>query len=400
MQLRSGLPIWRMIHPEPAALPSLADDIRCDALVIGGGISGAMIAHDLVREGIDTVLIDKRHPGLGSTAASTGLLQYEIDSHLCDLIEKVGEDHAVHAYHRGLRAIDEIEAMTLELHDRCGFARRESLYFASSDHDGRELKREYDCRRHFGFDVRWLDRDELREFSSIDAPGAIVSRGDAQIDPYRFTQLVLDRAQASGLRVYSQTNVQSMDESGGVVIARAQSGSVTSRRVIYATGYESEKYLGQKVGSLHSTYAVASEPLESFTPWPNQCLIWETARPYFYARQSEDGRALIGGEDTDFSTDHQRDELVERQVNRLMLRFSKLFPDIPFEPAVAWAGTFGETEDGLAYIGQPPNRPLAYFALGYGGNGITFGMIAAKLIADLYVGRRNADAEVFGFGRR
>jgi glycine/D-amino acid oxidase-like deaminating enzyme len=80
-------------------------------------------------------------------------------------------------------------------------------------------------------------------------------------------------------------------------------------------------------------------------------------------------------------------------------RFRRLFPGTDLIPECAWGGVFAETKDGLAFIGQPPNRPRAYFALGYGGNGITFSAIASKLIADLYLGRPNPDAEVFRFSR-
>lgn len=62
-----------------------------------------------------------------------------------------------------------------------------------------------------------------------------------------------------------------------------------------------------------------------------------------------------------------------------------MFPRIDLEVSYTWAGTFGETKDGLAYIGQTPEFPHAYFALGYGGNGITFSVIAAKIITDLHL---------------
>jgi glycine/D-amino acid oxidase-like deaminating enzyme len=108
---------------------------------------------------------------------------------------------------------------------------------------------------------------------------------------------------------------------------------------------------------------------------------------------------MIGGADTAFWDDHRRDRLVERKTRRLKKRFEKLFPALEFVPACEWAGTFGESEDGLAYIGRPPDQPRAFFAVGYGGNGITAGVIAARLITDLYVGRPNVDAAVFRFGR-
>lgn len=87
------------------------------------------------------------------------------------------------------------------------------------------------------------------------------------------------------------------------------------------------------------------------------------------------------------------------QTRNLAHRFNALFPAADFEVAYAWAGTFGETEDGLAYIGHSPERPDDYFALGYGGNGITMSVIAARLIADDFLGRPNPDAHIFRFGR-
>ena len=82
-----------------------------------------------------------------------------------------------------------------------------------------------------------------------------------------------------------------------------------------------------------------------------------------------------------------------------MQKFGRLFPDVPLEVAFAWAGTFGETKDGLAYIGVHPRFPHTWFALGYGGNGITFSLIAAEIIRDDFLGRENRDARIFRFGR-
>ena len=82
-----------------------------------------------------------------------------------------------------------------------------------------------------------------------------------------------------------------------------------------------------------------------------------------------------------------------------MRRWWRLVPGLPLEVAYAWAGTFGETKDGLAYIGVHPRFPHAYFALGYGGIGTTFSLIAAEIIRDCFLGRNNRDARLFRFDR-
>jgi glycine/D-amino acid oxidase-like deaminating enzyme len=53
----------------------------------------------------------------------------------------------------------------------------------------------------------------------------------------------------------------------------------------------------------------------------------------------------------------------------------------------------------LAYIGESPEWPGTYFALGYGGNGITMSVVAAGIIADDYFGQPNSDRHIFRFDR-
>ena len=186
----------------------------------------------------------------------------------------------------------------------------------------------------------------------------------------------------------------------GVDLRTAGGATVRARRVVFATGYETPEFLDRKIVRLHSTFALATAPIERFDGWgEDRCLIWETARPYFYARTTGDGRAVIGGADRPFATAHNRQRLLTRQTARLERHFAKLFPAIPCDVDWRWGGTFGETRDGLPYIGTVRQFPHGYFALGYGGNGITFSWIAANLLLDRFLERRNGDAELFAFDR-
>ena len=76
------------------------------------------------------------------------------------------------------------------------------------------------------------------------------------------------------------------------------------------------------------------------------------------------------------------------------------FPEENLRPEFAWSGTFGKTKDSLPYIGEFKKTPNAYYALGFGGNGITFSVIAAKIITDQILGNRNQDSEIFSFERK
>ena len=105
--------------PEP-----LPTNRRCDVLVIGAGITGALVADALTAEGLHVIAIDRRNPGLGSTSASTALLQYELDIHLADLITRVGRERAVAGYRACLEGVRAIARIANDLTDDVDFRRR------------------------------------------------------------------------------------------------------------------------------------------------------------------------------------------------------------------------------------------------------------------------------------
>jgi glycine/D-amino acid oxidase-like deaminating enzyme len=401
MDLRSGQAFWLLQNGLIASYPSLKQDISCDVAVIGGGITGALVAYHLVEAGMDVVVVDRRDIGAGSTAASTALLQYEVDTPMTELIKKVGKPNAERSYLLCLEAIGKIERLVEKVGVDCSFQKKKSLYLATTKDDVDGLREEYAARKAIGIDLDFLERNDITSRFSFDAPAALLSYTAAQLDPYRFTFALLNRGMEKGLRVYDRTHITKFaSEKNGVELQTERGNKIKARRVVFATGYEAQEQLKRKVVNLISTYALISEPTDSFVGWgEDQCLIWETARPYLYLRTTSDGRILMGGEDEPFQDDEKRDRLIPKKTEKLVKRFGDLFPQIDLEVAYSWAGTFGETKDGLAYIGSVKEYPSAYFALGYGGNGITYSMIAAELIRDLICGHPTPDAEIFSFER-
>ncbi len=400
MDLRSGYPYWLVAHGLPRTYPPLGGDISCDAAIIGGGITGALIAHNLVEAVIDTVVLDKRDIGWGSTSATTGLIQYEIDTPLRELVGLVGAEHAVRSYRAALGAIDTLESIARSVGPACGFRRRQSVQLASRKSDVAGLREEHELRRKRGFAVDWLAERDIRDRFPFRKAGALLTHDAADIDPYQTTYALLARASDQGLRTFDRTEVTRFDADGaGVRLLTDRGHTVSARRLVFATGYESEQYLKRRVGELVSTYAIASEPVDDIEGRFAQCVIWETASPYLYLRTTLDGRAMVGGEDEGFVDPQRRDRLIARKARALEKKFRRLFPTIPIETAFAWAGTFAHTNDGLAYIDRSPDIADAYVALCYGGNGITFAVLAGEIIRDDMLGRTNENADLFRFDR-
>jgi glycine/D-amino acid oxidase-like deaminating enzyme len=108
----------------------------------------------------------------------------------------------------------------------------------------------------------------------------------------------------------------------------------------------------------------------------------------------------VGGEDDPFRNPDHRDARVPGKAETLLKKARRLFPRIEMELAYAWAGTFGESEDSLPYIGaHPRGDSRVLYALGYGANGIPFSAIAAEVLTATILGRRHRYQHTFACDR-
>src|SRR5215203_5670684 len=130
MKLISGPSPWPSAESNSRLAAPLVGDETADVLVIGAGFVGAAVADELTARGMETVVVDRRDLAEGSTQASTGLLQYDLDVPLFKLVERIPKAHAARAFQLGVEAIELLEQTTRGLD--VGFERRRSLYVAST----------------------------------------------------------------------------------------------------------------------------------------------------------------------------------------------------------------------------------------------------------------------------
>jgi glycine/D-amino acid oxidase-like deaminating enzyme len=194
MDLTTDHPYWAVKDGILASYPPLEADLHCEVAVLGAGITGALAAEALSAEGHDVVVLDARDICHGSTCASTALLQYEIDTHLVDLIARHGERIGEIAYRACHEAIDRLEEKIRTLNIECGFVRRPSVYLASRSEEWPLLQQEARARRRLGIEVEeWSSTDIAARFGFVRS-GALMSPQAAEVDPYRLAHGLLAAA--------------------------------------------------------------------------------------------------------------------------------------------------------------------------------------------------------------
>jgi glycine/D-amino acid oxidase-like deaminating enzyme len=396
--LRTGEPIWAASrHPLVKQSP-LRRSTRADVVVIGAGISGSLVAQRLCEAGRRPLMLERRRGALlGSTAASTALLQFELDTPLVHLVRKVGKRAAQRAWLCSHWAVNELRTLARELGIRSQFETRPSLYLAGNLLSASGLRREALARQKLGLPSEFLERRALRHHFAIDRAAAILSHGNAEADPVRLAAGFLRAAIRSGARLHAPHEVTDIQAAArGATIATADGLEIRARHVVICTGYELPKIVPTAKHRILSTWALATAA-QRHEPWPQRALIWEASEPYLYARTTHDGRVICGGEDEDFAEEARRDALIPAKTMRLRKKLAKLFPQLDTRAAFAWTGSFGASTSGLPSFGAIPGYPNCFAVLGYGGNGITFSMLAATAIARAVRGKPDPHSRVFAF---
>ncbi len=376
----------------------LTRDLSTDVLIIGAGISGALMAEALSRTR-DVVILDRRGPAEGSTAASTALVEHEVDTPLTHLAGQIGMDKAVRAWRRSALAVHALADRTRDLGIAADLRRADNLYLAGNVLDADGLRAEGEARRRASLETVFLGRKALKDRFGIGRAAALLAHGDIALDPRRLTAGHLNAAIGRGAALHAPVDVVDVEtHRDGVTAVTAGGPAIRASAVVFCTGYEMPKWVPQGRHQVLSTYAIATRP-QPRRLWPEDCMIWEASDPYLYLRSTPDGRVICGGEDEEFADDEARDALIDRKAAAIARKLKKLMPQLDTTPEFAWAGAFGSTATGLPSIGAVPGKPHCHAVLGFGGNGITYSRIAADIVSAELDGKPDPDADLYAFRR-
>lgn len=191
MNLTSDHPFGSVRNGLLATYPSLDRKLVCEVAVVGGGITGALAGYHLAEAGVNTVLVDKREIGTGSTSGSTGLLQYEVDVPLRQLVRQIGAAKANRSYQLCLEAIDKIHLLVKKLHIRCEFEKKPGLFLACARREIPGLREEFELRKKIGIKLDIWDRAEIKKHFSFSRPAGLFSQDGGQVDPHRLAHGLL-----------------------------------------------------------------------------------------------------------------------------------------------------------------------------------------------------------------
>lgn len=381
-------------------MTALRRDRSCDVLVVGAGVSGAMMADALCEEGLQVLCCDRRVPLQGSTLASTAMVLHETDLPLVKLARRLPPADARRLWRRCFLAVQALHHRARELGIDAQLETQDSLYLQGNQLDARGLQAEARARRQIGLQVEYLHAREVEEIYGIPRRAALRSGGALAANPRLLAAGFLRAAHARGMEMLSPEEVIEVSPKRGGIEARFRSGwRVRARNLVFTTGYELPKAVPADRYRIYSTWAIATVP-QRRAPWPGPCLIWEASSPYLYLRTTQDGRVLCGGGDEPIARAEERDARLPMKREWLRRRLKAVVPGVDSRVDTAWSGAFGVSDAGLPSIGAIPVLKNCFAVLGFGGNGFTYSMMAAQILRNHFAGEPDPDSDLVAFHAR
>jgi glycine/D-amino acid oxidase-like deaminating enzyme/nitrite reductase/ring-hydroxylating ferredoxin subunit len=381
--------LWVASTPEPD-YPPLEGELEVDTAVLGAGIVGVWAARRLKAEGKTVALVEARRVIRGATGFTTAKVTPGHGLRLSQVESAFGEDGARSYAEANAAAVDEIEAVASAAGIDCNFVRAPNYVYTGSTDELERLRREVDVQRRAGLEAH-LERESQLPFG---VAAAVRTEGSARVHPRRFLLPLVASVAGDGSHVFERTTAQDVSEDEPCVVTTDR-GTIRARDVVVAThmSFLDRSLLFARAHPYRS-YVVAAEIDRARAPAGMHISAGSPARSIRVAEN--DGRVLllVGGEGHKTGDESATEERYRRLAEWAHAQFGvDAF-------AYRWSTQDLFTLDGVPYVGPVrPGSQHVFAATGFGGWGMTNGIVAGTLLADLVLRRENRWAALFDANR-
>jgi glycine/D-amino acid oxidase-like deaminating enzyme len=372
-------------------------------VILGAGLTGSATAYMCAMAGLKPIVIEGERVGQGSSGRSAGLLLVDPGPPFRDIVQAHGVRAARRVVEAWARGTSEGAALLKRLKVAGGVVPMSDLTVAFRGED-KALAREHSARDAADVASRWLTDKQAKAAANADAAAAIRVPYGFAVNPYAACVAIATAASRRGATFYERSPARKVKF--GRKSAEVQTGDaiVRASSVIVTTGIATMEFKQlRRHFKRRETYMVMTQPVPAAVRrqlCPPDATLRDMRAPHHRLRWVADHRLVVSGADQEETPARTRDAVLVQRTGQLMYELLKMYPAISgLQPEYGWHLPYGETADGLMYIGPHRNYPHHLFALGGGGDSISGAFVAARVLARAARGQSEKADEVFGWTR-
>lgn len=367
-------PIW----PVNSDFPVLENDIRCDILIVGAGISGISSAYHLMKKGYDVVVIEEDEIASAATGASSGILYFGTGLGITSSIESFGFNNAKNLWNETKESIGCIKSIIFKNSIDCGFRDPGVISMAKTDEESKQLEIDAENLKKIGFTQKIIDSSEINNYFKARRFLTGLKEPCAQIRPGRF---VYGLAKSENIKLFQNTPMLGYTESDSIIVSTPKA-KISCNKLLIATnikpifGLENHCYI-------ENTTIVASHKLHEKIKqlWNQDIILWTLGEDYDIL-YTQEGRAML---------DVFSPKGVDEKINFY-------FGAVKATKEFVYGDSWFQTKDYIPIVGNTKNLQNGseniFVSIAMGEQGIVAGFTSGRKIPKLLEGKRDIFLEM------
>lgn len=389
--------------------PYLSRDKKCDVLVIGAGIGGALTAYMQAKQGAKVIIVDKNIIGYGATLETDGMIDTRLDFN-SKITKNMTEKCIAKCNNLCKQALDDIDKIIEDISkdedckkyiDFIQFKKVDLMYYSDKITNKISMYRNFERLGRENKEIEYLEQDPLINLRTA----ILFPEAAAILNPYVLAQLIfIYLNKMENVEIYENTNITNITCKDELVECLTDNRfKIFSMSVILTNGIHTLEYLNDETITLNKTFTLVTEQVPNLEDDVINVIAKDINYPNTTIGFTKDKRIIVCGEDIKQNERLINDKYLMRfadgKYKKMFLTFKKLLniaDDV--KTTNCFSGMYLETKDSLPIIDELENMPNVYCNLSTGKNGIIFSMIGARMLRnvskqyhekDMYLFREN-----------
>jgi len=381
-------PIWR-IKSEPTEFPCLDVNYDVDVAIIGGGITGITLACLLKRTGLKTAVLEARKVAKGTTGQSTGNLYELTEYSLKELQSKYDIPTLRKIILSRREAMNLIEKNIRDLEIDCDF-KRVNMYLFEQNHSI-SIKEEQEIAKELPIEFQRIHDPEFP--FSFDS--GIVYPDQAQINPLKYVEALANETHDDTCLIFENTRVVEIEEKDDFILLHTEKARMQAKKVVHATHTPIDLQIQYHTAlGPYREYGIAAKLKGNSYP---EGIFWGSFNDKKFSV-----RTYSPDDDPHLICVGSMHKVGQAKDNQAHIEELKEFIHKHFDVRKIthqWGGQNYKPADLLPYIGRLKSGSEQFVATGYSTDGLVYGTLAATILCDEILDRKNAYAELYKASR-
>lgn len=386
-----GESFWQKITVNPKNYPSVEKDFAVDVLIIGGGITGITLAHQLMDSGKTVAVIEAFRIGGLTTSLTTGNLYLAVQPWYQTIAAKSGLAIAREVADSRQMAINFIEFLIRQQQIDCHFSRRPWFAFTNENKKTEMLEKEFEIFQKININAQFVEKIPY----DLPFKKALFIPEQARFNALQYVCKVAENLSEKGCLLYEKTRAIAIEEDKENVLIFTESAKIKAKTMVMATHAPIGISGTQLFIAPYRSYAMAASLADQNYPEGH---FWDLDKSFALSTHGYEtvkpGILLIAG--SHHKTGQDADSLHRFKLLEGYLKTHFNVEKIPYH----WSAQHYQSADSIPYIGFASTRTKRiYMATGYFADGLVYGTVAAIRLADLILKKDKPQWQIYASDR-